>query len=91
MSSIDMKLSRYGHNKMSNFSVAEVTEKILTDTTELILDALKDDSPTTDARTSEINRWVVVIKVEVAEDEEHWYQEMRTGNLWQRTLMVGQF
>lgn len=56
MSSIDMKLSRYGHNKMSNFSVAEVTEKILIDTTELILDALQDDSPTTDARTSEINR-----------------------------------
>lgn len=42
MNPIDAKLSRFGHNKMSNFSVAEVTEKIISSTTEALLDAMKD-------------------------------------------------
>lgn len=50
-------MSRFGHNKMSNFSVAEVTEKILSDTTQLIMDATEGEA-VADARTSEINRWV---------------------------------
>lgn len=36
MNPIEAKLSRFGHNKMSNFSVAEVTEKIIQDTTEIM-------------------------------------------------------
>lgn len=48
MNPIDAKLSRFGHNKMSNFSVAEVTEQIISDTTELILDAMKDTAVSSD-------------------------------------------
>lgn len=55
MNPIDAKLSRFGHNKMSNFSVAEVTEQIISDTTELILDAMKDTSASSDIN----NRWAI--------------------------------
>lgn len=55
MNPIDAKLSRFGHNKMSNFSVAEVTEKIISSTTEALLDAIKDTARS-DGGVSEINR-----------------------------------
>lgn len=44
MNPIDAKLSRFGHNKISNFSVAEATEKILSNTTEILADALKGEA-----------------------------------------------
>lgn len=55
MNPIEAKLSRFGHNKMSNFSVAEVTEQIIHDTTELIRAALVADEDDNGA-VSEISR-----------------------------------
>lgn len=60
MNQIDAKLSRFGHNKMSNFSVAEVTEHILNSSTELVRNVIQDDET-----TSEINRYVKLIKISV--------------------------
>lgn len=54
MDPIEAKLSRFGHNKMSNFTVAEVTEKVLNDTKQIIMDTLSDAA--TDGKPSDINR-----------------------------------